>query len=308
MIANIFYLIKPFISRRLQLVLRQLIVRIKRKKYSNIWPIDPDAAKTPDNWHGWPDGKKFAFILMHDVDTQVGHDNCLELMKLEIELGFRSTFFFVPERYKIDPDVFNTLRQNGFDIGVHGLKHDGKLFKNKKHFLSSASTISKYLNDWNTKGFSSPSMHHNLAWMYALNLNYAISSFDTDPFEPQPDAVGTVFPFKVHSKEHNHSYIELPYTMPQDFTLFILMNEQNIVIWKKKTQWIAQHGGMLLVNTHPDYMAFNKSKSEREKYPVEYYQEFLLYIKNEFKDSYLHLQPDTIAEIIKNSPLKENIF
>ena len=34
--------------------------------------------------------------------------------------------------------------------------------------------------------------------------------------------------------------------------LFILMREKNIDIWKQKLDWIAKHGGMALVNTHPD--------------------------------------------------------
>jgi hypothetical protein len=32
-------------------------------------------------------------------------------------------------------------------------------------------------------------MHHNLKWLASLNIKYSISTFDTDPFEPQPDGV-----------------------------------------------------------------------------------------------------------------------
>ena len=40
-------------------------------------------------------------------------------------------------------------------------------------------------------------MLHNLEWFHDLNVKYDSSTFDTDPFEPQPDGVGTIFPFWV---------------------------------------------------------------------------------------------------------------
>jgi len=35
------------------------------------------------------------------------------------------------------------------------------------------------------------------------------------------------------------------------------MQEKNIDIWKRKLEWVAENGGMPLVNTHPDYMNFD---------------------------------------------------
>ena len=101
-------------------------------------------------------------------------------------------------------------------------------------------------------------MHHNLEWIHDLDIEYA-STFDTDPFEPQSDGVGTIFPFWVSGNSNQKGYVELPYTLPQDFTLFILMKEKNIDIWKQKLDWIAENGGMALVNTHPDYMNFDEA-------------------------------------------------
>ena len=69
------------------------------RKYAHIWPIDPNSAAPPPGWKGWPDGKQFALVLSHDVDNQKGQERVLELAKLEMKLGFRSAFNFVPERY-----------------------------------------------------------------------------------------------------------------------------------------------------------------------------------------------------------------
>ncbi len=42
--------------------------------------------------------------------------------------------------------------------------------------------------------------------------------------------------------------------------LVILMQEKNIDIWKQKLDWISEHSGMALLNTHPDYIDFEKKK------------------------------------------------
>jgi hypothetical protein len=70
--------------------------------------------------------------------------------------------------------------------------------------------------------------------------------YDTDPFEPQPDGMGTIFPCWVQDGLPAKGFVELPDTPSQDFTLFVLMKERNIDIWKKKIDWIIEKGGMAL--------------------------------------------------------------
>ena len=298
---KIFYNLKPFIPRFVQIALRRQVVLYKRKHCGHIWPIDPDAGKTPDKWLGWPDKKRFAMAFAHDVDTQRGHDKCRQLMDLEENLGFKSSFNFVAERYIVSQSLRDEIISRGFEIGVHGLKHDGKLFKSKKIFNKRAERINYYLKEWGADGFTSPSMHHNLDWMHALNIEYDISTFDTDPFEPQPDAVGTIFPFRVRNNSSENGFIELPYTLPQDFSLFVIMMEKNINIWKKKLDWIAAKGGMALVNTHPDYMRFDGEDCSTETYPSNYYKEFLLYVRDKYNGQYWHALPGEIARFWKNT-------
>ena len=42
-------------------------------------------------------------------------------------------------------------------------------------------------------------MFHNLEWISDLNIECDSLMFDTDPFEPQPEAAGTIFPFWVQN-------------------------------------------------------------------------------------------------------------
>lgn len=295
MINKCYYRLKPVIPRSVQIFIRRNIVRIRRIKYRDIWPIDVEAATPPPGWSGWPTGKRFALILTHDVDTGQGAERCHALANLEESLGFRSSFNFVPERYEVLPEWRNYLMARGFEVGVHGLYHDGRYFDSKEIFHDRAIKINCYLKEWNAVGYRSPSMLRKLDWFGDLDILYDASTFDTDPFEPQPDGVKTIFPFFVHGEKPEQGFVELPYTLPQDFTLFVLMKEKNIEIWKKKLDWIVRKGGMALLNTHPDYMNFGDKKMRMEEYPVKYYEEFLDYVKNTYWQECWQVLPKDMA-------------
>ena len=147
---------------------------MKKEKFKNVWPILEIAGKKPDDWLGWPEGKKFAFIITHDVELKKGHDKCLELALIEKELGFISSYNFVPERYEVSSDLRDQLVKLGFEVGVHGLKHDGKLFRNRETFSKRSKTINSYLKKWNAVGFRAPAMHHNLEWIGKLDISYLL--------------------------------------------------------------------------------------------------------------------------------------
>ncbi|MBN2312529.1 MAG: polysaccharide deacetylase family protein [Sedimentisphaerales bacterium] len=291
---KLYYAIKPLIPRQIQLKLRRLMIRSMLPSCKDVWPICQKAGNAPEGWAGWPEGKQFAVVLTHDVDTARGHEKCSRLVQIEEELDFRSALYFVPERYSVSADLRHDLTSRGFEIGVHGLNHDGKLYESKEEFQRRAARINRYLEQWQCSGFRSPAMHHNLDWLGLLDIEYDASTFDTDPFEPQPGGMQTIFPFWVPRKEGTDGYIELPYTMPQDSTLFVLMREEGIDIWRKKLNWIAKYGGMALLITHPDYMDF-EGRSERETYPVEHYIELLRYIKERYEGQYWHALPREVA-------------
>lgn len=294
-ILDIYYLIKPIIPRNMQISIRRANARLKLRTYRNVWPIDHGAGQPPKRWPGWPEKKKFALVLTHDVDTAKGQERCHKLVRLEQSFGFRSSFNFVPERYRVLPELQHYLETSGFEVGVHGLKHDGKLYSSKEVFQERTIKINHYLRGWKSVGFRSPAMHHNLEWLHNLNIEYDASTFDTDPFEPQSDAVGTIFPFWVPGNSVQDGYVELPYTLPQDFTLFVILQEKNCDIWKQKLDWIAEKGGMALLNSHPDYMNFTGKKLGIDEYPLEYYEEFLRYIKTKHKGEYWHVLPKNMS-------------
>jgi len=290
---KLFYIIKPLIPRSLQLALRSKLIKVKLKNYSDVWPILIGSEKKPQGWKGWHEGRNFAVVLTHDVEHKKGYCKVSKLMEVEKSLGFVSSFNFIPERdYRIEIELLSTLRENGFEVGVHGLNHDGKLFQDKKTFDERVRKINFYLKEWNAVGFRAPAMHHNLDWIGELNLDYDLSTFDVDPFEPQNDGVKTIFPFWVKNQRHkNGGYLELPYTLVQDFTLLVLMKEDSPKIWIEKLDWVAANGGMALLNVHPDYIQFEDESEGVETFPIRIYRDFLIYIKDKYLSQYWNPLP-----------------
>jgi peptidoglycan/xylan/chitin deacetylase (PgdA/CDA1 family) len=292
-IARVYYHIKPLMSRRLQIQVRSLVARHKRRQHCAVWPIDPCAGNPPPGFSGWPNGKRFCVVLTHDVDTARGVGRCNELMALEQELGFRSSFNFVAQDYHLPVELRQKLVAEGFEVGVHGLEHNRKLYESAATFAEHAVGINGYLKKWGAVGFRAPCVYHNFDWLHGLDICYDASSFDTDPFEPQSDGLRTIFPV-YQKKVLGREYVELPYTLPQDFTMFILFREKSIKIWKEKLRWIADHGGMALLITHPDYMSFDGAP-QFDEYLPDLYRDLLTHIKTEYEGQYWHLLPQEIA-------------
>jgi hypothetical protein len=299
---NLFYKIKPFLPRSVQVRVRRALVRRQLRTCGDVWPIDPNSRQAPPGWSGWPEGRAFALVLTHDVETRRGQDDVLRLAEIEKELGFRSSFNFVPERYDVSSELRRCLTENGFEVGVHDLKHDGSLFSSCEAFARQSPRINRYIREWAARGFRAGAMHHNLEWIGLLDIDYDASTFDTDPFEPQPDGVGTIFPFCC-KKSSGGAFVELPYTLAQDFLLFILLKDADILRWTVKLDWIARQGGMALVNVHPDYIDFHDGPKKSTAYPVTRYRDFLEHCRDTYRGRYWNALPREVADFVRRSPM-----
>ncbi|MCA9128640.1 MAG: hypothetical protein KDB22_16250 [Planctomycetales bacterium] len=196
----------------------------------------------------WPDGCAHAVAITHDIESKYGLSRVWQLAELEEKLGLRSAWYFVANRYDIDPGMISELKSRGHEVGVHGLKHDGRLFSSRQTFDKRCKAINKTVADWGADGFRSPMMHRNLVWMQQLQCAYDSSCFDIDPFQAMPGGVRGVWPMIVGN------LVELPCTLPQDHTLFVTLGMKNIDVWTKKYQLIRQLRGLAMTIIHPDYM------------------------------------------------------
>jgi hypothetical protein len=292
---NTYYSIKPFLPRSIALALRQVLGCLRRKNFLLDWPIEARYARfqwevmknllirtgqvTSTFVHFWPEGQRFAFVLTHDVEADEGQKFVRVVADLDESFGFHSSFNFVPERYTPDLNLIEELKQRGFEVGVHGLKHDGRLFSSFAEFSRRAKAINRYLNDWGAVGFRAPLMHRQPEWMQALNIEYDLSFFDTDPWEPIPGGTMAIWPYFL-----GH-FVELPYTLAQDCTLINVLKQTTPELWLRKIDFLQQYYGLALLNTHPDYL-LNKTN-------LEVYIAFLQAIKA--RGGYWHALPKTVA-------------
>jgi hypothetical protein len=261
---RLYYDLKPLIPRWMIRLLRKTYSVSRSPEFPLGWPIEDRYARF--QWqimrllleitgitempfiYFWPEGRRCAFILTHDIETEQGQAYAWKVLEIEANLGYKSSFNFIPERYPIDKNLLNTLRSHGFEIGVHGLKHDGKLFSSYTTFMERSHKINSYLKDFSACGFRSPLTHRQPEWMQALEIEYDLSFFDTDPFEPIPGGVMSIWPFEIGK------FIELPYTLVQDYSLVELLGNKSPDIWLQKVDFLEKYHGLILINTHPDYL------------------------------------------------------
>jgi hypothetical protein len=296
LVVRIYYWIKPWLPGLLRLSIRRWWARRTRARCHGVWPILESAGVPPEGWSGWPNDSKFAVVLTHDVESQRGLDRVKQLAEMEVSLGFRSSFNFIPEgSYQVPAELRQWLVDRGFEVGVHDHRHDGHLYRSRSHFLASTHRINHYLKEWDAVGFRSGYMLHKLDWVHDLDVRYDASTFDTDPFEPQPDGAKTIFPFWVSGRA-GHGYVELPYTLVQDSTLFVMLEEKSSDIWKRKVEWITSRGGMALLNVHPDYVAFDGQKPQADEFSAAHYREFLGWVRQTYDAQYWHALPREIAD------------
>lgn len=332
---RLYYSLKPLLPWSIRMGVRRWFALRQRERVRDVWPILPGSEKPPAGWPGWPDAKQFAFVLTHDVEGPAGLQKVKPLAELEMSLGFRSCFNFIPEGdYAVPSALRDWLTGNGFEVGVHDLKHDGRLFNDRQEFARCTPRIKAHLKAWHATGFRAGFMLHQLDWLHDLNLQYDCSTFDTDPFEPQPHGQNTIFPFWVPAPlvnpqsstlnsqpapssvlrpppsvlaPSNHQpstlnpqptskgYVELPYTLPQDSTLFLLLREPTSEIWIKKLDWIARHGGMALVNVHPDYVRFPRDPLSARTYSVDFYAQLLKHLRARYSGAFWPALPRAVA-------------
>jgi hypothetical protein len=305
-LRSLYYVVKPFVPKAVLFSLRRRHAAWIRNKKRLEWPIKEGSDTPPPGWPGWPSKKQFALVLTHDVESENGLRNCELVVQIEKKRGFRSSFNFVPEGgYSVSTSLRQEMINQGFEVGVHDLHHDGKLFQSHQNFKGKAARINQYLKAWNARGFRAGFMLHRLDWLDQLDILYDASTFDTDPFEPQPEGMSRIFPFWVPGRD-GRGYVELPYTLVQDSTLFLYLGERTIDIWKQKLDWLANHHGMVLVITHPDYMSFGPNCSRKGFYPSRHYEELLNYVAEAYKGCYWHALPAEVAMYYRNYTTTEH--
>ncbi len=258
-----YYAVRPVLPRAVQIRLRQGYAAAVdlpdfpgwpaehslHDLYDWLWELVGKVAGEPVPYLSpWPAGKDSALLLTHDVETEVGRDNIEHLRAPERELGFRSSWNFVPLRYDVPDALVGRLKQDGCEVGVHGLRHDGQDMASARKLRKRLPLIREYAERWGAVGFRSPATQRIWKLMPTTGFDYDSSYHDSAPHEPQPGGSCTYLPF------FNEQLVELPMTVPMDHTLFEILGHTDGTVWKEKAEDLRRRGGMICILVHPDYV------------------------------------------------------
>jgi hypothetical protein len=262
--ASAYYVVKRFMPRSMQLAIRRRHARRRARQEFPRWPIEDvlvrhqeESFRRAIRTNGgdsvpfvnfWPGGHRFAYVLTHDVEGPAGIANIERVRKVERAHGIVSSWNFVAEDYPIPSGLFEKLRADGCEIGLHGIHHDRRLWRDEKTFEQTLPKIHRYLAEWQAVGWRSPVTYRNADWMPRLGVLYDSSFPDTDPFEPQAGGCCSIFPFFLDD------LVELPITLVQDHTMWELLRRPGIDLWLEKSAWISDHHGLVNLDAHPYYL------------------------------------------------------
>jgi hypothetical protein len=257
-----YYRVRPLLPRPVQISARRLYSKVQARTTFPRWPVEPSLQQFCDlvlGWAAdiagddvphiaaWPSGRTWTLVLTHDVETVQGLRRLSTLRDIECAAGFRSSWNLVPRRYDVPDTTVAGLKADGFEVGLHGLYHDGRDMADGI-LDRRLPEMRRWAERWQAKGFRSPATHRAWDTMSSLPFEYDSSYPDTDPFEPQPGGSCSWLPYFIGP------LVELPITMPQDHTIFVILRHADARIWIEKAERIRAAGGMALVLTHPDYL------------------------------------------------------
>jgi peptidoglycan/xylan/chitin deacetylase (PgdA/CDA1 family) len=214
--------------------------------------------KIPFIWF-WPEGARNCLLMTHDVETAVGRDFTPQLMDLNDSHGIKASFQVVPEkRYEVPDGYVNEIRRRGFEFNIHDLNHDGFLFREHEEFRRRAARINQYVHRYQSRGFRSGAMYRNEEWFDAFEFSYDMSVPSVAHLEPQRGGCCTIMPYFVGK------ILEIPLTTTQDYSLFHILNDYSIDLWKEQLSLIQQRHGLMSFIVHPDYVIKHRARKVYE--------------------------------------------
>jgi hypothetical protein len=274
-IRKFYYLIRECLPATARRQLQKIYFQDWDKLPFPAWPVDftvdnlheeflrllmeaSNQEKVPFIWF-WPEGAPNCLIMTHDVETAAGRDFTAQLMDLDDSRCIKASYQVIPEkRYEVSDEYVSEIRSRGFEFNVHDLNHDGKLYRERKEFERRAEKINGYIRQYKTRGFRAGSMYRNQNWYDVFEFSYDMSVPNVAHLEPMRGGCCTVMPYFVGK------ILELPLTLAQDYSVFHIMNDYSIDLWKQQLALLRRRNGLMSFITHPDYLIDRRARNVYE--------------------------------------------
>jgi glycosyltransferase involved in cell wall biosynthesis len=275
-LAGMYYFLRPLLSIDVRKRLQKFRLNGWRDLKFPRWPVDSTVdtlfeqllskslqsdgnREIPFIWF-WPDGASSCAIMTHDVETPSGKDFCPSLMDINDSFGIRASFQIVPERrYEVSAEFISSIRDRGYEVNIQDLNHDGRLFAKRQQFVERAEKINSYGKQYGAEGFRAAVLYRNQEWYDALDFAYDMSVPNVAHLDPQRGGCCTVMPYFIGD------VLELPVTTTQDYSLFHIINDYSIGLWKQQIDLIMAKNGLISFIVHPDYVIPNQARKTYEE-------------------------------------------
>lgn len=267
-----YYLIRKFLPVAVRKHLQRACLKDARSKPFPAWPIDTTVDRLMESllalslkargmreipfiWF-WPDGRQSCVLMTHDVETIKGRDFAPTLMELNRSRGIPASFQVVPEsRYPVPESFLQSIRDGGCEVNVHDLNHDGHLYSDRNEFRRRVARINGYGKAFGAEGFRAGALYRNLDWYGELDFAYDMSVPSAGHLEPQAGGCCTVMPYFVGE------LLEIPVTATQDYSLFHILQQYSIELWKSEIETLMRAHGLISFIAHPDYLIEKRARS-----------------------------------------------
>src|ERR1700674_957827 len=236
--SKMYYLIRPILSVSIRKQLQKIYLSGWDKMPFPHWPVDTSVddllqqlflsairssgvEQIPFIWF-WPESAPSCVLMTHDVEGIAGRDFCPILMDINDSLGIKESFGVIPEqRYPMSPEFLSSIRDRGFEVVVHDLNHDGRLYTTRKQFLERVIKINAYGREYGADGFRAGVPYRKQACYDALDFACNMSVPNVAHLDPQLVVYCTVMPYFIGT------ILELPVISTRAYTLFNILKEHS---------------------------------------------------------------------------------
>ena len=115
--------------------------------------------------------------------------------------------------------------------------------------------INRYGREFGSRGFRSAILYRNLDWFDQLAFEYDMSVPNIGHLEAQRGGCCTVFPYFIGD------ILELPITTFQDYSLFHILRDYSLDLWRLQAAGIMAKHGLLSFGIHPDYISEQRAQN-----------------------------------------------